>query len=290
MTLDDQLLDALAAARAAAGPDNEDLYALYESLTRAIAAKRGTLDLTVSRLYQHKEAQARAREDRPHLQFASLGLDPPAFYAWLQQIAAIFEPFDPGAAEEIAALAPQGALALAQQWYETGSADQGPTVDGLLANAMAPYLQRAAELLLPKLPMHLWNAAFCPVCGGYPDFSALDPRHHDHELVCERCQAIWEIRYQGCLFCGESDPEQRGFYGTEDGLYRVEVCDSCGHYLKMVNTQESRKLQTPPRPLVDRLLTPGLDLLAAQEGYSRPLIFDHGQSASEEMNGSPDAD
>lgn len=290
MTLDDQLLEALAAARSAADPDNEGLYAFYEALTRAIATHRDSLSLTVSRLYEHKAAQERARADRPHLQFDALRLEPDPFYDWVQQVGAIFDAFDPGAAEEIAALDPADLLDLARLWYESGSADRGPTLDGLLANGMAPYLQRAAVLLLPKLPMHLWNAAYCPLCGGYPDFSAYDPRHHDHELVCERCQATWEIRYPGCLFCGESDPDLRGFYASEDGLYRVDVCDSCGHYLKMLNTQESRKLQATPRPQVDRLLTPGLDLLAAQEGYERPQIFDHGQSAPEDEDGPVDPD
>ena len=63
------------------------------------------------------------------------------------------------------------------------------------------------------------------------------------------------------------------------------VCDRCGHYLKTIHQPEAQRLPTPPLLPAERLLTPGLDLLAAQEGYTRPIGIGQGLSDTGKQNG-----
>ena len=63
------------------------------------------------------------------------------------------------------------------------------------------------------------------------------------------------------------------------------VCDRCGHYLKTIHQPEAQHLPAPPLLPAERLLTPGLDLLAAQEGYTRPLGIGQGLSDAGQQNG-----
>ncbi len=267
MTQDEQILQALADAQE--NPADEGaLFSFYERLVRAIVAKKALLTLKREQLFQGGEATSLARAGEPHLTFDALELEADTFYPWLLEIAQLFEANDPGALDEVEAIDAAESLSLACQWFEAGESDSGPTVDAMLANALAPYLERAATLLLPVLPLHIWEANYCPVCAGLPDFALWDESPRT-TLICERCRATWEAPVVGCLFCGETEPDARGVYSSEDEVYLVEVCDTCGHYLKGMNLDAVEE-DSEPLLAAERLLTPGLDLLALQEGYSRP--------------------
>lgn len=272
MSRDEQILQALESAQALL-EEEEPLLAFYERLTRAIMAHKRTLRdsnaLPTEQIFQAGEASALARAGMPHLTWQALALDAASFYAWLQRVATLWDDYDPGAAEELEGIDAPRSVALAEEWFREGATPRGPTVDAMLINALAPYLEEAAETLLPLLPLHIWEQAYCPVCGGLPDFALWDDAEETQHLVCERCRAEWDARVVGCLFCGETDPEQRGFYSTEDERYRVEVCDSCGFYVKGID-QQALEPGEHPTLAAERLLTPGLDLLALQEGYARP--------------------
>jgi formate dehydrogenase maturation protein FdhE len=66
----------------------------------------------------------------------------------------------------------------------------------------------------------------------------------------------------GCPFC--TTEERAAYYPSDDGMHRLYVCSSCGHYLKTV---DMRKAQYAVQPMVERLLTVGMDLAAREEGY-----------------------
>jgi formate dehydrogenase maturation protein FdhE len=253
---DQQILDALAQAQAEL-EEPEPLFAFYERLLRAIAEKKDTIHLPEG-----------ARETP--LPFEALGLAANDFYPWLLEIAAIFEAQDPGVRDEVEEIALVESIDLARQWYEQGTGGRGSTVDALLANALAPYLEKAAARLTPRLALDQWQQSHCPVCGGLPDFALWDMQRGTRELLCERCRTSWHTPDEACAFCGDTEPEQRGFYTSEDDLYRVEVCDSCGFYLKGMDRLKAKRAGLTPLPAAERLLTPGLDLLAVQEGFTRP--------------------
>jgi formate dehydrogenase maturation protein FdhE len=66
----------------------------------------------------------------------------------------------------------------------------------------------------------------------------------------------------GCPFCGAKEDQK--YYPSEDGVYRLYVCSNCNRYLK---TMDLRELFRDVYPMVERLLTVGMDLAAQQEGY-----------------------
>jgi FdhE protein len=80
--------------------------------------------------------------------------------------------------------------------------------------------------------------------------------------MCSRCAALWSYRRIGCPFCAAE--ERPVFYSGEDGLHRLYVCQVCKGYLKATDLREARRVV---HPMVERLLTVGMDLAAQQEGY-----------------------
>ncbi len=273
-SVDKQILRAIVDVRHAMG-DEGQLFEFYEHLLRMTQAKKGTAALKTSlshnSLLQSVQANSSRTANEPYLSAAALKLTPAEFYPWLLSIAELFETRDQGALDEAEAIEEEQCVELAHRWFEEGSASLGPTVDALLANALAPYLQYAAKQLASRLPLKQWTQPYCPICGGFPDIGLWDEAKGTQKLLCERCRTEWTIEEEGCLFCGEDDPEVYGFYNSEDDLHRVLVCDSCSYYLKMVNHQQAKRSKVKPLLAAERFLTPGLDLLAIQEGYTRPI-------------------
>ena len=273
-SIDKQILRAIAEVRHAMG-DEGQLFEFYERLLRATQAKKGTpplrKSLSLNTLLQSIQRTPSRAANEPYLSPAALELTSAEFYPWLLSIGELFETRDQGALDEAEAIEEEKCVELAHVWFEEGSASLGPTVDALLANALAPYLQRASEQLASHLPLKQWTQPYCPICGGFPDIGLWDEAKGTQKLLCERCRTEWTIEEEGCLFCGEDDPEVYGFYNSEDDLYRVMVCDSCGYYLKMINHQQAKRSKFKPLLAAERFLTPGLDLLAVQEGYTRPI-------------------
>ncbi len=261
---DQQILEALVQAQVEFGAE-EPLFVFYERLLRAIAEKKATLTLTETEVLAHQRAEA-----GPYLPFEGLSLTATEFHTWLLAIASIFEAQDPGVRDEIEEIGLVESIQLARQWYDRGVSGRGSTVDALLANAMAPYLEKAASLLLPHLPLNEWQESHCPICAGVPDFALWNTKEGMRELLCERCRTSWTTSDEGCAFCGGEEPEQRGVYTSEDEVYRVEVCDNCGFYLKGMDQWKAKQAKLKPLPAAERLLTPGLDLLAAEEGFTHP--------------------
>ena len=269
MSLDQKILAALAEVRQEV--DSAGLFEFYERLLRAIRAKKETLSLSAEQLLKATEDNMLRLPDEPYLSWQAVNLQIDDFYPWLLSIAKLFDIRDPGALDEAEAVEKERSVELAQVWFEEGSASLGPTVDGLFANALAPYLERAAELMAVHLPLKKWKHNYCPLCGGFPDIALWNESRRRQKLMCERCRTEWTIAEEGCVFCGEDDPDAYGFYNSTDDLYRVMVCDSCGYYLKMINQQQAKLIRFKPILAAERFLTPGLDLLAVQEGYTRPI-------------------
>lgn len=129
--------------------------------------------------------------------------------------------------------------------------------------SLAAYLQRAAKVILPHLELDRWVSGHCPICGGRPNFSLLEPESGARKLMCSRCSSQWGFSRTVCPFC---DTDVRpGYYPSDDGLYRLYVCSSCRRYLKTIDLRHARR---EVFPTIERLVTVGMDLAAQQEGYS----------------------
>lgn len=273
MPTDEEIIRAVEQARPDVDPETAALFNFYARLLRRLAAKKATLDLDPATLFEAEGAVARMRAGQPQLDFERLNLRAETFGPWAREVRDLLAERDPGLALEAETLDDETAVDLAQRCFDpstgsgqAGTTGEGPAVDAIIANALVPWLERAAEIILPRIPLKRWRQAYCPVCGGVPDFAAIERGGQRRILLCERCRAEWPVSVGFCVFCGEQDPERLGFYPSPDETYRLDVCDTCGHYLKAVN-----RAAAPGALLAaERLLTPGLDILAAEEGYTRP--------------------
>jgi len=96
-------------------------------------------------------------------------------------------------------------------------------------------------------------------------------------LVCHRCETRWPFRRIVCPFCGNDDHKLLGYLtlageesgeGAEGGAgarVRLDTCDSCRTYLKVVDLRVGGTIF----PEIEDLLTPRHDLAASQQGYRR---------------------
>lgn len=163
-------------------------------------------------------------------------------------------------------------LLSAALYYLRGEADLLAEEAGLdqslfqfvLNQTLHPFLRRYALAVAPLVEKTSWYQPYCPICGGQPDLAALTKPHGARRLLCSRCDFEWPFRRTSCPFCGNEDPEQYLYVPSEDGVYRLYLCDRCGHYLKTIDLREVIEERLLP---VERVLTLPMDLAARQEGY-----------------------
>ncbi len=210
--------------------------------------------------------------------FDQLGIEPEPFARLVAQIGAVLAASQPGLGGRLPrAIAPsEGLVALARQVFETWDTLTAPKLDAegqpgaqaepdhlpmlAVGFALAPYLQRAAEAILPRLDLSLWTKGICPVCGGQPNLALFEQSRGARQLVCSRCDGSWDYQRVGCPFCG-SEAKQT-YYPSQDGAHRLYVCPDCHRYLK---TADLREIHRPVYPLVERLVLVGMDLAAATD-------------------------
>jgi hypothetical protein len=103
-----------------------------------------------------------------------------------------------------------------------------------------------------------WQRAYCPCCGGSPDFAVRDGQNR--LLLCARCDTTWPTSALGCLGCGAREaPTIARITSTALG-FQLAICNSCGRYIK------EPLAGGVAEPLIDRLLTAELDAAAEARG------------------------
>lgn len=202
------------------------------------------------------------------LTFEQLGVEAEPFTTLALRLWDIMVSHNPEWADQRKVCTPDEMLVLARQEFETRSPFKAPPptdpkpAQALIRLALSPYLQRAAEVILPSLDLDKWRRGYCPVCGGQPHFSALRGEG-ERSLLCSRCNAEWPFARMQCPFCGNADYNQLAYYPSQDGIYRLYVCQACRRYLKTIDLRqaEGRVLAVEP------ILTVNMDLSAREEGY-----------------------
>jgi len=130
--------------------------------------------------------------------------------------------------------------------------------------------QPQAEFLAatPAAELSGFSGPACPVCDGKPQVAVLRPEGNGakRSLVCSFCATEWEFFRVVCPVCGEEDHPKLPRYAAEgDSVVRVEACDTCKYYLKVVDmTVDGLAV-----PQVDEIATLPLDLWAAEQGYTK---------------------
>jgi hypothetical protein len=284
-----RILRALEAARQQQ-PALADLLSLYYDLYQVqFQAKAG---LAEPEIRDDLAMRWRLEGGIPQVTFDQLGVEPQCLAQLVDEIADVFivhdHPVLPGddvqwTAQELMRHAQEifetwdtltvprlaGAGGGATSYHAAGrpAAAPAPFMAGgrtaqVVGFALAPYLQRAAESILPHLGLAAWTHGYCPICGGRPSLALLGRERGARRLACSRCAAEWDYTGTACPFC-EAE-EMQAHLSSEDGLYHLFVCPGCNAYLKAVDLGRA---QYDVYPLVERLLTVGMDLAARAEGY-----------------------
>ncbi|MHC4713000.1 MAG: formate dehydrogenase accessory protein FdhE [Planctomycetota bacterium] len=137
----------------------------------------------------------------------------------------------------------------------------------LACQALTPFLESYAESLKGHIDDTAWVRGNCPICGGEPLMGRFEKETGKRLLQCHLCRTDWAFKRMECPFCGNSDQEKMRFFSEEgDRVHRVEVCDVCKAYLKVVDLRETERAVVL---FVENLATIHLDLVAKREGFQR---------------------
>jgi FdhE protein len=151
--------------------------------------------------------------------------------------------------------------------HETGESCGIPVQDlaFFAYGAIAPSIFACASRLERYLKDRVVRTeGYCPICGSRPDMAFLDNNGARH-LVCGFCAHEWSAQRMGCVFCGNSDEEKQNyFYHEEEKEYRVDLCDHCRRYMKLVDLRE---LPRDFYPRLEQVCSLHLDMEAKERGY-----------------------
>ena len=159
--------------------------------------------------------------------------------------------------------------ATAKAWYQGEELPEAPGGNKYLAafviqNTLKPFLAGYAKAMLGQVSQENWRQNFCPVCGGSPDFACLDKENGTRWLLCERCDTSWLFQRMQCAYCGNQDQHTISYFTSDDGRYRLYVCEMCKKYLKAIDLRHAGEETDLP---LERLLTLSIDLEAREYGY-----------------------
>ena len=256
---------------AARRPELASIIELYCALLEA----QGQAQVEPGVALDAAEAAARLEQGLPLLSPEALAGDGPALADLCERIASIVADHQPELNDAVAAV--RGWLnrererlgALAVEYLREGRIGEGEDADaGLLAfifdSALRPFLRVRAQALAPLVKDGAWYRGSCPVCGGEADFAALDRQGGRRRLLCSRCDSEWTFPRVACSFCGNDDPRRLAYYPSDDGVYRLSVCEVCRRYIKTIDL---RQVAGERLLAAERILTLGMDLAAQEAGY-----------------------
>ncbi len=132
--------------------------------------------------------------------------------------------------------------------------------------SIAPSIRACAEQLeiylagMPEL-----QKGYCPICGNLPDMAFLDQDGRQF-LHCCFCGHEWKAKRIGCVYCGNNGKDmQHYFYNEEEKEYRVNLCDHCRQFIKLVDL---RQMNREFFPNLEMIATLHLDMQAREKGYT----------------------
>ena len=167
-----------------------------------------------------------------------------------------------------------------QAALRTGAVHRGlsPDLMWLVAElAVSPFAHALQQMLFAGVgtgdlreALDGWNHGYCPACGSWPAVGEVAGGHRT--LRCSFCSCAWELETYACIYCQDSG---EGFVtaapDAERKDRRIEVCSSCGGYLKTIDVPE---LSPFPLLSISDIETTDLDVNAMEHGYGRPPLRD----------------
>lgn len=223
------------------------------------------------------EAETFVEQGQPLLRTGELDLDWEVLSRLFDEVCRIAAQNRPDLADALADIrhlphgAPEAFRAMVSGYLATGRLEEaeaaslnGELLSFALNQMLHPFLQIHAAALAPLVDDTQWYRSYCPVCGGRPDLAALEKDVAGRRLLCSRCDTEWVFRRVECPYCGNDDHRKLAYHPSEDGSYRLYVCEVCKGYLKTVDRRERWQQRSLP---VERVLTVGMDVAAVEAGY-----------------------
>jgi FdhE protein len=110
-----------------------------------------------------------------------------------------------------------------------------------------------------------WDEGYCPICGKEPKIGEIKGDEEGRFLFCNQCGLEWNYSRIRCPFCGNEEQQTLAYFTVEgDERYRVDVCNVCKKYVKIVDFRDSGGKANLD---VEDIATLHLDMLASEEGY-----------------------
>jgi FdhE protein len=131
--------------------------------------------------------------------------------------------------------------------------------------SLRPFLEMVTDKYRDIICRHDWSEGYCPVCGREPKIGEIKDEEGKRVLFCNQCGFEWNFRRIKCPFCGNEEQQTLAYFTVEeDERYRVDVCNECHRYIKIVDFRETGKTADLD---VEDIATLHLDMLANEEGY-----------------------
>jgi FdhE protein len=166
-----------------------------------------------------------------------------------------------------------------QSAIRTGAVHRGlaPDLVWLVAElAVSPFVFALQRAILAasgdelRAALEHWHHGHCPACGSWPALAEVVAGHRT--LRCSFCSSAWELNTYACIYCGESGEKFVTAAPDEERKdRRIEVCSTCGGYLKTIDVPE---LSPFPLLSISDIETTDLDVAAMEHGYQRPALKD----------------
>ena len=141
-------------------------------------------------------------------------------------------------------------------------------------SSMVPSIKACSQQLETYLtPLPEMKKGYCPICGNQPDMAFFDEDGKRH-LKCSFCSYQWAVGRMGCVYCENNDKDQQlYFFSKEEEEYRVNLCDHCHQYIKVVDL---RKMDRPFIPGLEMVSSLHLDIKAREKGYTNASSLGNG--------------
>jgi FdhE protein len=138
----------------------------------------------------------------------------------------------------------------------------------LVQNSIRPSIEAGVEQLRSEVDPEKWLKGYCPICGSLPSLSLLKEEVGKRYLLCSYCGYQWRTDRMFCPFCNNKEQGSlQYFYGEGEETYRIDLCDKCHQYIKMID----QRIIGEGDLVLEDLATLHLDILASQKGYKRPV-------------------
>lgn len=214
----------------------------------------------------------------PLVDFSSLGCNLTEPKEYFLALLGIAEKRDPGETVEMARKIRNGEILFHDLIYESfnplpdeeeAAEDEEDAsfdlVELFIEESLRPALEQVVARHGDAVTKADWSEGYCPICGREPKIGEIRGEEETRYLFCNQCGFQWSFRRIRCPFCGNEEQQTLAYFTIEgDERYRVDVCNACKRYIKIVDFRETNRKADMD---VEDIATLHLDMLANDEGY-----------------------